>query len=425
MAEAADEGEWSSGLESFLPAPSSPAFGGEGFERALERATGQIMDAWSPDEASRLRATVKELQASPRKEWEWGTLSMWLRRTRRLNPAPGSTLAKMFGHIRFMSEHPVAPVKLCGPGPDVVESLCNYLTYREEEEGKGSSALGNDYRAARLLVAFLGLDPKALPAPPKEAPRGPKELLPPPEEIYRLLHRDFGKKDPRWDYRNALMQYLLAFSFGFGPRPPSEVHAMKLAYFEPERHIVHIKRLKGGGRIDRLLIEPRWLCCAHNTLSLANYLRWREKVAERTEEALFVKEDGRGFKSKYGLANLLWNSVPREGAAAFPWYGPYVARHWCATARLIDGGFDYEKVAWWLGHAPQELRDTYDRDARIAKELYGGNWLYRAFYGAPRRSVPSERAGRGVSGQTPSGSEDGLGGIRTRGLMLAKHAIYR
>jgi hypothetical protein len=133
------------------------------------------------------------------------------------------------------------------------------------------------------------------------------------------------------------------------------------------------------------MLDPEWLCCAHNVLSVGNYLRrWRPKVAnEVSGDALFLKPDGRPFPSKFALAKFVKDRVRKVA----PWFSFRMARRWCATARIIDSGFSYYEVSRWLGHESVEmLRNHYDQDARFHERLHSANWLYRAFHGGPRRA---------------------------------------
>lgn len=347
-----------------------------------------MQEAWNRDTASRLRADVKTLRESDLKKWDWSAFTVWLRHEQRLK---ATTIAQRRRDLVRMASHPTHPVKLQGRGEDITASFVDFAFHREEEEGKAPTAVVNDYKAFRLLAAFLGLDAKALPKPPTVVAKARPEL-PSPEEVHALLRHKFFPGDTQRSYENALVQYLCAASVGLGVRATSELHALKLSGFNPERHTLVIEEPKKGSPTRRIYVEPTWLCCGSNVLSLGNWLRWRDKVdPERREEAFFLRPDGRPFPSKEAMSAFLWGAVPRD---VFPWWSPNLGRRWCATGRLIMWGWDYYRTAQWLGHSDVEmLRAHYDVESRLHARLHGEDWLYRAFHGKPRRArTPAEGA---------------------------------
>lgn len=72
--------------------------------------------------------------------------------------------------------------------------------------------------------------------------------------------------------------------------------------------------------------------------------------------------------------------VVRNVTPRFPWFYPYLGRHWSVNARLIDQGFDYARVAAWHGHESVNMtKNSYEHSARLHESLHGGSWLARAF----------------------------------------------
>jgi hypothetical protein len=58
---------------------------------------------------------------------------------------------------------------------------------------------------------------------------------------------------------------------------------------------------------------------------------------------------------------------------------------------LIDSGFDYVRVADWLGHEDVNmLRREYEHNARLHESLYGRHWMDRI----GRRSKPESTNAR-------------------------------
>lgn len=364
--------------EALMPAPVVRPIGGD--RRSILAKT---MDAWDPQRMSRLRATLENLRTTD-DDWTWDDFLTYLLRFRRLKP---DTIGSTARRLRFMERYPASPVQIHGTRSELVNTFCVYVTYRETVEGAPASTTVNDHKAIRSLGEFLGIPAETWPTAPTPQAED-QDLLPDPEHVRLLLHTDVlpnAKRNPE----NALVRYLLAFDFGFGIRFPSEAHAMVLHDFDPARHLLVVTEPKKDHRRRRILIEPRWLCCSKRHMSLANWLRWREQLDPRTD-ALFPRPDGKEWTSKYALNRLLFRFVkPR-----FPWFHPYLGRHWSVNARLIEWGFDYARVAQWHGHddARQVLRH-YERSARLHQALYGDRWLLRAFQRPPApqpKSQPGE-----------------------------------
>lgn len=324
--------------------------------------------AWS-SHAARLRARLEEIK-TPVQDWTTEELEMYLRDYKRRKR---STIRTRLCQLRFMENYAPMPVKLHGTRYELVQSFFLYSRVREEEEKAPATTLINDHKAIRSLGDFLGIPREIWPTAPTE-PKNDERELPSPEDIYDLLHADYTPR-PNVSYENALVKALLLLDFAVGVRFPSEAHSLRLRDFDPERHILTITEPKKSGRRRTVLIEPEWICCSARQASLANYLAWRKKVdPEGREDAFFLKPNGRPFHSKFGLSKFLNDHVkPR-----FPWFHPYLGRHWCANARLIDQGFDYARVADWLGHERLDMtRREYEHGARIYERLYGRHWLDR------------------------------------------------
>lgn len=338
-------------------------------------AQAQRMPAMSPAEVLRLRNI---LDALPTNEppWTIEELREWCLQRRRLKGARTSTLEQRLRDLRRMETHPVSPVHLHGSRQDLVETFVRFAHYRESVEGKASTALVNDFKAVKLLGAFRGVPKEVWPRPPPIVAKE-KAVLPRPEEVAQVLHATYAA-DPRHSYEQHLVRALLAFNLGFGPRFPSEAHSLRVQDFDPERHLIVVTEPKKSGRRRRLYIEPEWLCCGRTRPSLQNYVKhWRPKVDVGGTDAFFLMPTGEPFASKESLNKWLNERVK----PLFPWYHGYFGRHWCATARLIEWDFDYERVADWIGDQVERVRESYDMDARIHRKMYGGAWLERAFGG--------------------------------------------
>ncbi|MFA5861990.1 MAG: site-specific integrase [Candidatus Thermoplasmatota archaeon] len=348
-----------------------------GAQRTLLDYESMTSQVWQVDKMTRLRTTLQSLRKSETPAWQWDDLITYLRQYKRRQP---STISTRLRQLAFMGKFEPMPVKLNGTREEIVNTFCMYVTYRESVDEVPATSLINDHKAIRVLGDFLAIPREVWPTAPT-MPANDEREIPTPEMVSELLHADWFPSAKR-SYANALLRYLLAFDFGFGIRFPSEPHAMKVADVNLEKHVITITEPKKSGRRRRLLIEPSWLCCSQKHLSLENWLRWRDKLGAETD-ALFPTPEGQAFPSKYAMQRFVVRTVtPR-----FPWFYPYLGRHWSVNARLIDWGFDYARVAAWHGHESVNMtKNAYEHSARLHESLHGGNWLGRAFK-KPKKSA--------------------------------------
>lgn len=177
----------------------------------------------------------------------------------------------------------------------------------------------------------------------------------------------------------------MAANFGLGLRAPSELHKLKVTDLDVRNHILVVTEPKKSGKRRRLVLEPDWLCCGKKRLGLAGYLKWRA-MTNPTTDAFFVRQDGTAYPSKEMLSKDLNEKVK----PLFPWYHPYLGRHWSVNARLVETHGDWNKVARWHGHENvKQTMTAYAPSYEVYARLYGKNWLARAF---------AQRAGRRAAG---------------------------
>jgi len=72
----------------------------------------------------------------------------------------------------------------------------------------------------------------------------------------------------------------------------------------------------------------------------------------------------------------------KTGRMVYPCYQPYVARHWCATARLIKCWLEKESdpldyVMNFMGHEEQKTTTTYVNQARVLFRKFPYDWIKR------------------------------------------------
>ncbi|MCA1812133.1 MAG: hypothetical protein LC623_09015 [Halobacteriales archaeon] len=327
-----------------------------------------MQDAWNTF-ASRLRTKLDELKA-PSSDWTEDELIVYLRDYKRRK---ASTIGHRLAQLRFMERHEAMPVNLHGGRFALVNSFYLYVRYRETVEEAPATTLINDHKSVKVLGDFLGIPREVWPTAPTE-PHTDERWIPLPEDVHALLHSNYTPT-PQLSYDNALVKAILVLDFGFGVRCPSEAWILKKKDFMPDKHLIVVTEPKKSGRRRTLMIEPEWLCCSRRHPSLANFLVWRKKVDPNDEqEDFFLRADGTPFPSKHALNKFVNDLVkPR-----FPWFHPYLGRHWSVNARLIDWGFDYTRVADWHGHETVDMtRREYDHNARMLARLHGKDWLNR------------------------------------------------
>lgn len=332
-------------------------------------ASDAMQRAWT-SYGARLKTQLNELK-DQHHHWTREEFVMHLTSYKRLQ---AGTIQKKLAQLDFMERHSVFPVQLHKGPWALLNSFWMYIQQRELVEGAKPGALRNDHKAIHSLGDFLGIPKNIWPTAPTE-PMTDERFIPSPDEVHALLHADYTPS-PRTSYENHLIKGLLALDFLFGVRMPSEAFALKLKDFDPARHTCVVTEPKKSGRRRTVLVEPEWICCSTRHPSLANYLVWRRKVdPEGKEAAFFLQADGKPFASKDTMRNFLSEKVKPH----FPWFYPYLGRHWSTTARLIDWDGDYARVADWHGHEDVNMtRREYEHNTRILRREHGDDWLFRA-----------------------------------------------
>ena len=144
--------------------------------------------------------------------------------------------------------------------------------------------------------------------------------------------------------------------------------------------ITIIEDKKYGKR--RTIIPEKYILSSPTRKSLFNWInKWRPVCEPCTSEnALFLTPQGKRFSVRY-----LGKKLRQHGQKVWPEFHPYIMRHWCATARLVEWNFDYYKVKNWMGHAKIQTTMNY---LHIAREYYAqepSSWLMRAIISRPKR----------------------------------------
>ena len=113
--------------------------------------------------------------------------------------------------------------------------------------------------------------------------------------------------------------------------------------------------------------------------SLKNYVsKVRPKFAAKGENALFVNP----YTGRRWTESDLRRFLTRYGQMVYPTFYPYLMRHWCATARLIEWEKIQHKealsrVCYWLGHEQFDQTKEYISLVNLFDDNIG-SWLSRA-----------------------------------------------
>jgi integrase len=265
----------------------------------------------------------------------------WIERRNR----KASTIEKRLSRARSLMHHPVFPIDFWNLNPEQVDL---YIQYRKQVEKAGTDAIRNDWKVIHTFTSAYGINTDSwnIALPEKKPPK--VKIIPLPPTVHRLIHHQYAK-DP---YTNAVYQYLMYFSFLLGVRPPSELISMMVddIFFDDGYLIIHEAKKYGQ---QRQIFPEKILINGRTRKSFKNWVdTWRPKVVTQySGNVLFLEpETGKPFTPDY-----LRQKLSVLGKQVWGPYHPYISRHWCAIARLIQtkvetNNWDVYAVEEWLGH---------------------------------------------------------------------------
>lgn len=358
--------------------------------------------AWDIPQSMRMGSQLRALREGKSDDWTMDEFVQYLRFYKR---RAQRTVNSYRRQLEFMGRHPVAPVRLHGSRAALIESFSIYATAREQIDGMTPAAMTSDHKAVRALGAFLSIPDNVWPVAPRAA-RTTARWVPSPEQVHELLYAKFG---PERSYEHHLTRFMLAYCFGVGIRPPSELRNAKVTDVDLDHDILVVEEQKKGGSRRELVVEPAWLLSGYNKPSLKRWIEGPRNLCGPKTDALFPNVDGKPFPSQEALGVFLNRQVrgdPRSGEPErFAWYSPYVSRHWSCNARLIDTArvvqgqkvYDWNAVARWHGHESVKMTmSTYARSVEVNEHKYGRNWIARAFGG--KGYTPASKSRKALRG---------------------------
>lgn len=283
-----------------------------------------------------------------------------------------NTIEKRLRYARFM-EHHIIPVDFREP---TIENFTRHMDYREQIEKATPNALVHEWKTMRMFLKAYGIPLWDYKAP--IVPKSNKKILPFPETAREFWHYNYSIHK----YERKLYQYLFFFSFMVGVRNPSELVNLKttdIIFNKNKSAILTITETKKHNS-ERSIILPYELACDPRHKSLQNWLTsWRPRVEkDNSEDFLFIQPNGKPFTGCF-----LRKKLSEHGKRVWPYFHPYVTRHWNAVAKLIEqrvktGTFDCLPVRNWLGHEQLQTTMTY---VKYAEQYYNEapyDWLKRA-----------------------------------------------
>lgn len=204
-----------------------------------------------------------------------------------------STVGCRLRYLRYLENHPAAPVQLRPPNE---RSWLDHAAYRMEEEEATGSALNHYRKALKSLLAALRLP--VWPSLVKKFEEIPSVwTLPPDELVPRFWEQAVYVEDPTDTLMNETIRHMMHWGFYGGNRPPSELAVLDVEDVRfDERTVVVTEVKKGGKERDTTDIEP-FVVNASNGKSLLHYLQHvRPLLAKRSEEktnAFFLDKNGK------------------------------------------------------------------------------------------------------------------------------------
>ena len=257
---------------------------------------------------------------------------------------------------RRMQKHPKYPINFNKPS---YEQFIDYMDYRERVEKVSGFALMNDLRAIQMFLKAYDINLRSWYYKLPVMPRHKKRKVPYPGVVHKLCNCKYSNDS----YENALFQYMMFHNFFVGWRVPSEPCVMTVKDVDIDN--------KGRGSIvitetkkrysQRIIIPERYVLSSPTYKSFKNWIdHWRPKVENQySGNALYLQPNGKPFTVRY-----LGKRLSENGKRVWPYYQPYVSRHWCAIALLIRTKlecktWDTRRVQKYLGHEQASTTDTY------------------------------------------------------------------
>jgi site-specific recombinase XerD len=310
-----------------------------------------------------------------------------------------------------MATSDVFPIDLFDLNPNQVYYQLTYLeeNYNKVSNRDGKDAIRNRWKAITMYAKSIGMDTSSWNYVPPARGKPKHKVVPLPETVHRLIHAEYSE-DP---YENALFQYLMMHGFAIGWRCPSEPAFMKVGDIHIDEGYVHFYQPKVE-TYRMSVLEPE-LMMMTTRKSFKNWIdKWRPKVTnQHSGDFLYLEPSGKPFTKHYlnKRMNLFGKSIWSE-------FHPYCQRDFCFIARLIQNGFNIQKVTDWFEHGDIRTTQYYVRDAEKYHTMRPSDWIKAVLkspssWGEENSLKSKEGLKTPVSNGNPPRERNGPMGIRT------------
>jgi hypothetical protein len=312
------------------------------------------------------------------------------------------TVKKLMNYLEKMKSHPIYPIDFNKPDWEQYFRYMDHIKKHGDYSkfGKlrtvGIHGLLNRDEAWLMYLKSIGYDrfyprykerinKKHIPDNSLDKP------IPMPVIVHEMLRYEYvDKKEFDRYYKtlkkkgilrrdlNRYIQYLFFIGFFIGIAPEKEWVILNLDDIidNGEKYSIRVTRPKVGNK-KRILPLEKIISKSPVHKSMLNYLsKLRPKFADKNEKALLIDpRTGQRWK-----IDDLRRVLTRYGKRVYPQFYPYLMRHWCGTARMIEwdkkgGAFDH--VNYWMGHSDPKDTKIYCQLARLWEDD-NGSWLSRA-----------------------------------------------
>ncbi len=247
--------------------------------------------------------------------------------------------------------------------------------YYNPESGKNFYGIKQKRESFNLYLKACGIPvhyfPYDLPSHPKEKPIE----FPNPDIAYEITRYPFYKdKEKNWLY-----QFIHLYNFIVGPRPPSETCKATINGIDWDDCSIIFPQQKKHNSLRKVFVYEVFVN-GRTRKSLRNYVdHHRPKfVTQFSDDYLFISPNtGRPFTPAF-----LGKKLNETGKLLYPKWYPYMARHFCATGKLIQAYLlkdpDPIKVTQdYMDHDKRQNTEKYTRLARDYFRKYKYDWFKR------------------------------------------------
>ena len=341
-----------------------------------------------------------------------------------------TTVEKHLRYLKFMENYVLQPVNLRKPSRE------NFLLHMRtrlylENPSATPNAIRHEWKAMRMLLRAYGMNCWDIKLPPTV--KSQKKILPLPEVVREFWHYPFTHHK----IFDKNLQYMFFLGFNIGLRCPSELSLLKTKDFVFNRNdtcIATITEVKKHNQ-KRSIVLPYEISCDYKHKSIKNWINcWRPQiVTDKSGDYFFIQpSSGKPYTTAH-----LGQILNFYGKKVWENFTPYVMRHWCAVAHLIEqkisnNDFDVYPVMNWLGHENIQTTMSYVKYAEQYYNITGYSWLkcVLKYHKSKKDDVVEESTLSSTTSQktlvsdgTPPVGQCGPGEIRTLDLPVISRLL--